>query len=253
MPALRANTTWHLVEDIERLRIMAGLERWLVFGGSWGSTLALAYAETYPTRVTELILRGRLLPAPLGTDLVTIRRALPGCSRISGSVSSRPFRKPSVATSSRPIAPIPEAERGDLITAYHRRLTGSSPAAQIEAAKAWSLWEGETITLLPNPAFTDQHGEDAFALAFARIENHYFFNDGFMTEGQLIDNAGRLRDIPGIIVQGRYDIATPVKTAWDLHRAWPEAEFHPGAGRWPRLQRAGILDQLLLATDRFAA
>jgi proline iminopeptidase len=136
------------------------------------------------------------------------------------------------------LAPIPEAERGDLIAAYRKRLVGSDRAAQLAAARAWSLWEGQTITLLPDPAFTALHGDDDFALAFARIENHYFVHAGWLEEGQLIRDAHKLAGIPGVIVQGRYDVATPAKTAWDLHRAWPEADFTAGRRRRPCLQRA---------------
>ena len=234
--SLEANTTWHLVDDIEQLRTMFGIDRWLVFGGSWGSALALAYAETHPDRVTELVLRG----------IFALRHAELQWYYQEGASWLFPDKW------ERFLAPIPEAERGDLITAYHLRLTGPSRDIRIEAAKAWSLWEGETITLLPNGAMTEQHGEDEFALAFARIENHYFVNKGFMAEGQLIANADRLRHIPGIIIQGRYDTATPAKTAWDLHRAWPEAEFVlvPDAGH--AFNEPGILDQLIRANDRFA-
>ncbi len=234
--SLDANTTWHLVEDIERLRTLVGIERWLVFGGSWGSALALAYAETHPGRVTELVLRG----------IFALRHAELQWYYQEGASWLFPDKW------ERFLAPIPEAERGDLIAAYHRRLTHSDRAVRIEAAKAWSLWEGETITLLPNADFTQLHGEDEFALAFARIENHYFVNKGFLREGQLIADAARLRAIPGVIVQGRYDIATPARTAWDLHRAWPEARFElvPDAGH--AFSEPGIVDRLVGATDRFA-
>ncbi|HEX4765376.1 MAG TPA: prolyl aminopeptidase [Lichenihabitans sp.] len=234
--SLDANTTWHLVEDIERLRALVGIERWLVFGGSWGSALALAYAETHPDRVTELVLRG----------IFALRHAELQWYYQEGASWLFPDKW------ERFLAPIPEAERGDLIAAYHRRLTHPERAVRIEAAKAWSLWEGETITLLPNADFTQLHGEDEFALAFARIENHYFVNKGFFAEGQLIADAARLRGIPGVIVQGRYDIATPARTAWDLHRAWPEARFElvPDAGH--AFSEPGIVDRLVRATDRFA-
>lgn len=233
---LDANTTWHLVDDIERLRTTIGVEQWLVFGGSWGSALALAYAETHPDRVNALILRG----------IFALRRAELQWYYQEGASWLFPDKW------ERFLAPIPHAERADLIAAYHRRLTGPSRELQIEAAKAWSLWEGETITLLPNEAFSHAHAQDDFALAFARIENHYFVNDGFLEDGQLISNASRLRHIPGVIVQGRYDVATPARTAWDLHRAWSTAEFVlvPDAGH--AFNEPGILDQLIRATDRFA-
>ena len=234
---LEANTTWHLVADIERLRAMIGVESWLVFGGSWGSTLALAYAETHPERVSALVLRG----------IFTLRRAELLWYYQEGASWLFPDKW------ERFLAPIPEAERGDLMAAYRKRLTGDDPAERLRAAKAWSLWEGETISLLPNPAFSAQHDENDFALAFARIENHYFVHGGFLEEGQLLRDAPRLAAIPGVIVQGRYDVATPMRSAWDLHRAWPEAEFHliPDAGH--AYNEPGILDALIRATDRFAA
>ena len=234
--SLDANTTWDLVDDIERLRAMIGAERWLVFGGSWGSTLALAYAETHPDRTAALILRG----------IFTLRRSELLWYYQEGASWLFPDKW------ERFLAPIPEAERGDLMAAYHRRLTGAAHDERVAAARAWSLWEGETITLLPNLEFTAQHSEDRFALAFARIENHYFVNAGFLDEGQLIRDASRLRDIPGTIVQGRYDVATPMKSAWDLHRAWPEAEFRLVADAGHAFNEPGILSELIRATDRYA-
>jgi len=234
---LEANTTWHLVADIERLREMSGVSRWLVFGGSWGSTLALAYAQTHPERATGLILRG----------IFGMRRAELGWYYQDGASWIFPDKW------ERFIAPIPEAERNDLIAAYRRRLTGSDPVARLEAARAWSLWEGETLTLLPDPMLTVQHGGDAFALAFARIENHYFVHGAWLDEGQLLRDVAKIAHLPGVIVQGRYDIATPVRTAWELHRAWPEAEFHLIADAGHATTEPGILAALLDATDRFAA
>jgi proline iminopeptidase len=234
--SLDANTTWHLVDDIERLRAMIGVERWLVFGGSWGSTLALAYAETHPDRTAALILRG----------IFTLRRSELLWYYQEGASWLFPDKW------ERFLAPIPVAERGDLMAAYHRRLTGAAHEERMAAARAWSLWEGETITLLSNLEFTAQHSEDRFALAFARIENHYFVNAGFLEEGQLIRDASRLRDIPGTIVQGRYDVATPMKSAWDLHRAWPEAEFRLVADAGHAFNEPGILSELIRATDRYA-
>jgi proline iminopeptidase len=150
------------------------------------------------------------------------------------------------------LKPIPQGERGDLIAAYRQRLTGSDEVAKLECARAWSRWEGETITLLPDPATAGSFVEDHFAIAFARIENHYFVHKGWLEEGQLLRNVDKLRDIPGVIIQGRYDAATPPRSAWDLHRAWPEAEFHliPDAGH--AYSEPGILDALVRATDRFA-
>lgn len=233
---LDANTTWHLVEDIERLRRMLGVQRWLVFGGSWGSSLALAYAETYPERVSELVLRG----------IFTLRRFELEWYYQNGASLLFPDKW------ERFLAPIPEAERGDLMAAYRKQLTHPDRDVRLAAAKAWSLWEGETITLLPDPAISQQHGGDEFALAFARIENHYFVHGGWLEEGQLIRDAGKLKSIPGLIVQGRYDIATPAVTAWDLHKAWPEAEFHLIDDAGHAFSEPGILDRLIEATDRFA-
>jgi proline iminopeptidase len=235
--SLEANTTWHLIADMERLREMVGAKQWLVFGGSWGSTLALAYAQTYPGRVSALIVRG----------IFTLRRSELLWYYQEGASWLFPEKW------ERFLAPIPEAERGDLMAAYHRRLTDPDPAVQREAAKAWSLWEGETITLLPNEALAAQFGDEHYALAFARIENHYFMNAGFFDEGQLLRDAGRLRSIPGVIVQGRYDVATPATTAWDLHKAWPEARYIlvPDAGH--AYNEPGILHHLIEATDAFAA
>jgi len=234
---LEANTTWHLVADIERLRTMIGVERWLVFGGSWGSALALAYAETHPERVSALVVRG----------IFTLRRFELEWYYQHGASLLFPDKW------ERFLAAIPAREHGDLMSAYHRRLTGRDRGEQIAAAKAWSLWEGETITLLPDPALSALHGEDDYALAFARIENHYFVHGGWLDEGQLIRDAGRLKGIPGVIVQGRYDIATPPTTAWDLHRAWPEAEFHLVEDAGHAATEPGIAHHLVEATDRFAA
>lgn len=235
--SLEANTSWHLVADIERLRTMIGAERWLVFGGSWGSGLALAYAETHPDRVSALVLRG----------IFTLRRSELVWFYQEGASHLFPDKWEQY------LAPIPKAERHDMIAAYRRRLTGMDRAVQLAAARAWSRWEGETITLLPSPDLSAKYQSDAFALAFARIENHYFVHGGFWDEGQLIRDAGRLRDIPGVIVQGRYDVCTPAVTAWQLHRAWPEAKFVivPDAGH--AFDEPGILHELITATDGFAS
>jgi len=234
---LEANTTWHLVADIERLRLLAGVERWLVFGGSWGSTLALAYAQTHPARVSALVLRG----------IYTVTAAELRWYYQFGVSEMFP------AQWARFQAPIPEAERGDMIAAYRRRLTSDDPAVQREAARAWSLWEGETITLLPDPAFRLAHGEDQFALAFARLENHYFVHACWLEEGQLLRDAHRLHGIPGVIVHGRYDMPCPARYAYALHQAWPEAEFHLIEGAGHAYSEPGILDQLIRATDRLAS
>ena len=234
--SLDANTTWDLVADIERLRRLMDVERWLVFGGSWGSTLALAYAQTHPERTSELVLRGIFL----------LRRWELLWYYQHGASLLFPDKW------ERFLAPIPPAERDDLIAAYRRRLLDPDPAVQLEAARAWSLWEGETITLLPNAEFSRQFGADDYARAFARIENHYFVHGGWLDEGQLVRDVGRLRAVPAVIVQGRYDIATPVASAWDLHRAWPEAEFRLVEGAGHAYSEPGIQTTLLEATDRYA-
>ncbi|MEO3998659.1 prolyl aminopeptidase [Mesorhizobium sp. CAU 1732] len=233
---LDANTTWHLVADIERLREMIGVDTWLVFGGSWGSTLALAYAQTHANRVSELVVRG----------IYTLKKAELDWYYQFGVSEMFPDKW------ERFLAPIPEAERDDMMAAYHKRLTGEDRAAQIEAARAWSLWEGRTITLMPQPDTSDKFGDDHFALAFARIENHFFMHGGWLEEGQLLRDAGKLAGIPGVIVHGRYDMPCPVKYAWQLHKGWPDAEFFLVEGAGHAYSEPGILDRLIYATDRFA-
>ena len=235
--SLENNTTWNLVADMEKLRQMIGVEQWLVFGGSWGSSLALAYAETHPARVSALIVRG----------IFALRRAELLWYYQEGASWLFPDLWEEY------LAPIPPAERSDMMAAYHRRLTGGDEAVKLAAARAWSLWEARTITLLPSRELEDHHADDSYALAFARIENHYFVNEGFLEEGQLLRDAHRLVDIPGVIVQGRYDVATPARTAWDLSKAWPNADLQiiPDAGH--AFSEAGILRALLAATDRFAS
>jgi proline iminopeptidase len=225
------------VEDLEKLRAHLGLERWQVFGGSWGSTLALAYAERHPERVSELILRGIFLLRRQEIEWFYQRGA-----SILYPDAWEPY-----------LAHIPELERGDLLSAYHRRLTSEDAAVRLAAAKIWSGWEGATSKLLPDAAFTSHYEEDEFALAFARIEAHYFVNRGFLeTDDQLLRNAGRIRSIPGVIVQGRYDVVCPIESAWALHRAWPEADLviTPDSGHSafdPPNTRA-----LVAATDKFS-
>ncbi len=233
--SLENNTTWHLVADIERLRVLHGFERWLVFGGSWGSTLALAYAQTHPERVTGLVLRG----------IFGMRRAELLWYYQEGASWLFPEKW------ERFVAPIPEAERGDMIGAYRKRLTGEDAQAQAVAARAWSLWEGETLTLLPDPAASGHFGDASFALAFARIENHYFVHGAWLEDGQLLRDARRIAQIPGVIVQGRYDVATPMRTAWELHRAWPEAEFRVVEAAGHAMTEPGIASALIEATDGF--
>ena len=233
---LEANTTWHLVADIERLRQAMGVDRWLVFGGSWGSTLALAYSQTHPGRVSELVVRG----------IYTLTKAELSWYYQFGVSEMFPDKW------ERFLAPIPEAERGDMMAAYRRRLTSPDRAERVAAAKAWSLWEGETITLLPEPATSDPFADGHFALAFARIENHYFVHGGWLEEGQLLRDAHRLKGIPGLIVHGRYDMPCPARYAWELARAWPDAEFFLVEGAGHAYSEPGILDRLIYATDKFA-
>ncbi len=234
---LRENTTWHLVSDIEVLRVHLGINTWQVMGGSWGSTLALAYAQSRVTRVTEIILRG----------IFTIRKREIDWFYQEGASALFPDVWETY------LAPIPVDERHDMVGAYYRRLTGDDEEQKMACAKAWSRWEASTLALLPNADLVNRFSADAFALAFGRIECHYFFNKGFFErDGQLIADAHKLRDVPGVIIQGRYDVVTPAETAWALHKAWPEAalEIIPDAGH--STTEPGITDALIRATDRFA-
>ena len=234
--SLEDNTTWHLVADIERLREMAGIDKWMVFGGSWGSTLSLAYAQTHPDRVTELVLRGIFLFRQKEVDWLYEYGASElypeGWQEFVGLVQ--------------------EGERGELVEAYHRRLTSGDPATRLAAAKAWSMWEGLTVTLLPDAAMLEEFTEDNHAIAIARIENHYMRNLGWLDDNQLLENAHKLKGIPGVIVQGRHDCCTPPSAAWDLKQAWPEVDLQivPDGGHL--FTEPGITDGLVRATDRFA-
>jgi len=233
--SLEHNTTPHLIADMEKLREHLGIERWQLFGGSWGSTLSLAYAQAHPERVTELVLRGIFL----------VRREEVRWYYQSGA--SRFFPDAWEAF----LAPIPEAERDDLVHAYHQRLTSDDESVRLEAARAWSVWEGSTSRLQVDPALVARTSQPRFAEAFARIECHYFVNEGFLEEGQLLRDVGRIRHIPGVIVQGRYDVVCPPKSAWDLQRAWPEAELHLiGAAGHSALEE-GTAEALVAATNRF--
>lgn len=233
---LTANTTWHLVADIERLREVTGTEKWVIFGGSWGSTLSLAYAETHPDRVSALILRG----------IYTLTKAELDWYYQFGVSEMHPEKW------ERFQAPIPEAERHDMIAAYRRRLTSEDPDIQLAAAQAWSIWEGGTVTLLPDGDLTSGFADPHFALAFARIENHFFFHNAWLKDGQLIGDAGKLKGIPGAIIHGRYDMPCPARYAYQLHKAWPDADFHLIEGAGHAYSEPGILDQLIRTTDRFA-
>jgi proline iminopeptidase len=233
---LRENTTWDLVEDMERIREHLGIERWLVFGGSWGSTLSLAYAETHPERVTALVLRGIFLLRPHEIRWFYQEGAS--------------FVFPDAWEDY--VAPIPDAERGDLVAAYHRRLTGDDPAERARAADAWARWEARTSFLVPDPAMIAEATAPASADALARIENHFFVNGGFFDHpDQLLDGVDRIRHIPAIIVQGRYDIVCPMTSAWDLSRRWPEAEFIVSPRSGHASYEAENVDALVRSTDAF--
>ena len=235
--SLEDNTTWALVEDIERLRKHLGVEKWTVFGGSWGSTLALAYAVTHPERVEGLVLRG--------VFLLTQRELKwfyqDGASMLFPDAWER-FK-----------APIPKAERGDMIAAYHKRLTHSDRKVQAEAAAAWSQWEGDTISIRGPEARPSKFNEVDFAVAFARIECHFFANKGFfLQDGWLLKQVEKIRKIPGWIVQGRFDVVTPLDSAWALHKAWPEASFNIVWDAGHASTEPGVIDGLIRATDEAA-
>jgi proline iminopeptidase len=236
--SLEDNTTWHLVHDIEIIREQFGIDQWLVFGGSWGSTLALAYAETHPERVRALVLRGIFLCRP--REIAWFYEDSQGASAIFPEVWEQYVRI------------IPEAERGDMIRAYYKRLTSEDAGVRLEAAQAWSNWEASALKLLPDQNLIDEFTEPEMAIALARIECHYFVNNCFFeTDNYLIDNIDRIRHIPAVIVHGRYDIVCPAMNAWDLHRAWPEATLKiiPDAGH--AATEPGITDALVRATDSF--
>jgi len=233
------NTTWHLVSDIEAIRTKLGIERWQVFGGSWGSTLALAYAQKHPERCTELVLRGIFL----------LRR----------SELEWFYQNPEGAASIFPdlweqyLAPLSAAERKDCMRSYYERLTSSDKSTLLTAARAWSIWEGALSFIKLNPNYVKRFGDPEFAAAFARIECHYFVNGGFLERpDQLLEDVPKIRHIPAVIVQGRFDVVCPVRSAWDLHKAWPEADLRivPDAGH--SAFEPGIARELVKATDRFA-
>lgn len=234
---LRENTTWDLVEDTERLRTHLGIDRWVVFGGSWGSTLALAYAQTHPDRCKGIVLRG----------IFMLRRSELQWFYQEGASHLFPDAWEKY------LEPIPRAERADLMKAYYKRLTSPNRTVRLRAARAWSIWEASTSRLIPDQAQIRKAGKARFAEAFARIECHYFVNGGFMApETQLLDDVDRIRDIPAVIVQGRYDVVCPMRSAWDLHRAWPEAKLVivPDAGH--AMTEPGIRSALIEETGRMA-
>lgn len=234
---LTDNTTWHLVADIERLRDHLGIERWQVFGGSWGSTLALAYAESHPQRVTELVLRGIFMLR---------RQELEWFYQGHGAAKLYPDRWADFRDF------IPPGERGDMMSAYYRRLTGNDRTTRLQAARTWSTWEGSTSYLQPNPDFMATTASDNFALAFARIECHYFVHGGFFdSDDHLLRNIDAIRHIPAAIVHGRYDVICPLKNAWDLHQVWPEAQLHITQDAGHSMHETGNAAALVQATDQF--
>lgn len=234
--SLEGNTTQALVADMERIREHLGIDRWLLFGGSWGSTLSLVYAETHPERVRGLILRGIFMCR--AHEIAWFYQQ--GASRL--------FPEYWQAY----LAPIPAAERDDLVNAFYRRLTGDNEMERMAAAKAWSLWEGKTSTLRPSEAVVEHFGNPYTALSLARIECHYFVNDSFLEPEQILRDAGRLKGIPGIIVHGRYDVVCPVENAWQLQQAWPDAglKIIPDAGH--SASEPGTVDALVQATIDFS-
>jgi len=236
--SLEENTTWHLVSDMEALRVHLGIDAWQVFGGSWGSTLSLAYAQRHPDRVTELVLRGIFL----------FRRSEVIWHTQHGASALFPDAWEDY------LAPIPEDERHDLLRAYYRRVTGDDPKVRAEAARAMSLWEGRAKSLIPSPALIAGRVNEAFALGVARIGAHYSVHGGFFSaETDLLEGVKRIRHIPGAIVQGRYDVICPMETAWALHRAWPEAELRIVGDAGHSVYEPGIVHELVEATDRYAA
>ncbi len=235
--SIEENTTWDLVADMERLRAHLGIERWQLCGGSWGSTLSLAYAQMHPDRVSELVLRGIFLLRKAELEWFYQE----GCSWIFPDAFQAY------------VAPIPVHERGALMAAYHKRLTTGSRAAQLEAARAWSVWEGTTLSLLHDQERVEKFGGDSYALAFARIESHYFVNGGFLRcDSQLLDDAHKLAGVPGTIIHGRYDVVTPLKNAWDLCQAWPQAELKIVADAGHAMTEPGIVHEIVEATEKYA-
>lgn len=233
---LENNTTWDLVADIEKIREHLGIEKWSLFGGSWGSTLSLSYAVTHPEKVEGLFLRGIFL----------LRKKEIQWFYQEGASKMYPDAWEKY------LEPIPENEREDLVSAFYKRLTDENEEVRKEAAKAWSVWEASTSKLIQNEELMEDFGDDQFSQAFARIECHYFTNNGFFeTDSYLLDNISKVRDIPAIIVQGRYDVVCPPESAWELHRAWPEAEFVMVQDAGHSLSEDGIQKALVEATDRF--
>jgi proline iminopeptidase len=234
---LEENTTWELVEDIEKVREYLGIKNWVVFGGSWGSTLSLAYAETYPDRVIGLILRGIFMLRK--KELQWFYQE--GASEIYPDAFEHYVK------------PILEEDRDDFLHAFYKRLTSKDRMTRLEAAKAWSIWEGATSKLYADSNLVERFGKDKFAEAFARIECHYFVNGGwFNPEDQLLRDINKIRHIPAVIIQGRYDVVCPATSAWELHKAWPEADFHIVQDAGHSMSEPGIRSKLIEATEKFA-
>ncbi len=234
--ALHANTTQHLIDDLEHIRNALGVDRWLVFGGSWGSTLGLVYAQTHPDKVLALVLRGIFLCRD--SDVQWFYQH--GAHHLFPDYWADFYQH------------IPASERGNMVAAYHRRLTGDDEIARMAAAKIWSQWEGRTASLLPSPSLRDHFADLHVALSLARIECHYFFNHCWLEAGQLLRDAGRLHDIPGVIVHGRYDVVCPITQAFELHAAWPQAELQVILDAGHAASEPGISAALVQATDKFA-
>lgn len=232
---LSANTLWHLVADMEALRTALDIDRWQLFGGSWGATLALAYAQTHPERVTEIVLRGVFTAGP--GELDWLYRG--GAARLFPAEWER-F-----------LAPLPEHRRDDPLAAYADLVRDPDPDVRRRAATAWSLWEGATVSVQPQPAFLDQYADPAFSMAFARLALHYFTHGAWLDDGQLVRDAGKLTDIPGVLVQGRYDVVCPPATAYAVHRNWPGSRLHLLEGAGHAVNDPGVLAALRAATDSF--
>ena len=230
----RNNTTQLLIEDIERLRQMLGIAQWLVFGGSWGSTLALAYGQAHPERCTGFVLRGIFL-----------------CTRPEVDFFLNGIQWFFPEAHARFVADIPEDERGDLLQAYVRRLFSDDPSENLQAARTWSRYEGSCLHLLPHPEVAEQFGSDAVALGVGRLEAHYFRNDAFLSDDQLIRNVGRIQHLPATVIQGRYDVVCPARSAWRLHQAWPEATFQIIEDAGHSGFEPSITSALVAATEQF--
>lgn len=235
---LKENTTWDLVDDIEKIRNHLSIDRWVIYGGSWGSTLSLAYSQTYPDSCKALILRGIFL----------VRKKEIHWFYQEGASKIFPDDWQSF------IAPIPIEKRDNLLEAYYNLLIGKDSSKKIEAAKAWSTWEGSTVRLIQDKDFIGDFSDEKFAEAFARIESHYFMNNAwFNSDNHLIENVDKIRHIPAVIIHGRYDVICPVENAWELHQAWPESELHiiPDAGH--SIFEEGIKDKILEYTEKFSS